>query len=186
MIIKPNMKKMFKKANIASGNTVNIGLAPSGGGMALRLKKPDKYKSRVVDRSFSTAIKNANKRRKENDDDKIIQRNMGVKFTPKTGPNAGEQIAFRMKGMPPILREPTAKQKANLPANLVKAIEDAPVTRYKEDEATGMLRMEELKPLNRMGAVPLQRNEMPMAYKHKVYKPIAKAKAIPFTNKNAL
>ena len=36
MIIKPNMKKMFKKANIASGNTVNIGLAPSGGGMALR------------------------------------------------------------------------------------------------------------------------------------------------------
>ena len=156
------------------------------GGMAFRLEKPDKYKSRVVDRSFSTAIKNANKRRKENDDDKIIQRNMGVKFTPKTGPNAGEQVAFRMKGMPPILREPTAKQKANLPANLVKAIEDAPVTRYKEDEATGMLRMEELKPLNRMGTVPLQRNEMPMAYKHKVYKPTAKAKAIPFTNKNAL
>jgi hypothetical protein len=55
--------------------------------------------------------------------------------------------------------------------------------RYKEDEDSGMLRMEELKPLNRMGSVALQRNEMPMAYKHKVVKKTGVAKAIPFTAK---
>ena len=74
------------------------------------------------------------------------KKDKGVKFTPKTGPNAGEQVIFRMKGMPPILREPTEKQKANLPPNLVKAIEDAPpMSRYNSET----MEMENLKPLNR-------------------------------------
>jgi hypothetical protein len=112
----------------------------------------------------------------------IAKRNMGVKFIPKTGPNAGEEVMFRM---PPFPKNLSAKQEEKLnPAH--KAAIKATFKRYKEDEATGMLRMEELKPLNKMGTVPLQRNEMPMAYKHKVYKPTAKAKAIPFTNRNAL
>jgi len=111
----------------------------------------------------------------------MAKRDMGVRFTTKDG----EEVAFRMKGMPPILRDLTAKQEEKLnPAH--KAAIKATFKRYKEDEDTGMLRMEELQPLNRMGTVPLQRNEMPMAYKHKVYKPTAKAKAIPFTNRNAL
>lgn len=109
----------------------------------------------------------------------VFQKNMGVKFTPKTGPNAGEEVMFRM---PPFPKNLSAKQEEKLNEPLKAAIK-ATFKRYKEDEATGMLRMEELKPLNKMGAVPFQRNEMPMAYKQKVVKKTAGAKAIPFTAK---
>lgn len=128
---------------------------------------------------FRTRILAQQKRREENNNDKPLQRNMGVKFIPKTGPNAGEEVMFRM---PPFPKNLSAKQEEKLnPAH--KAAIKATFKRYKEDEATGMLRMEELQPLNRMGTVPLQRNEMPMAYKHKVVKKTAGAKAIPFTAK---
>lgn len=163
MIIKPNMKKMFKKANIASGNTVNIGLAPSGGGMALRLKKPDKYKSRVVDRSFSTAIKNANKRRKENEENEkgqLLQRG-GFNIAAIEARDAGKK-SFEYAG------------------------KEFPVTQRMKEDGDGIYRMETMTPMNPMGAVPLRRDEMPMAYKQKVVKRTAGAKAIPFTNKNAL
>lgn len=166
MIIKPNMKKMFKKANIASGNTVNIGLAPSGGGMALRLKKPDKYKSRVVDRSFSTAIKNANKRRNmnkptgEEENDQLLQKS-GFNIAAIEARDAGKK-SFEYAG------------------------KEFPVTQRMKEDGDGMYRMETMTPMNPMGAVPLRRNEMPMAYKQKVVKRTAGAKAIPFTNKNAL
>ena len=131
--------------------------------------------------NFRTRILAQQKLREQNNNDKLLQRDMGVRFTTKDG----EEVAFRMKGMPPILKELTAKQEEKLNPAHKEAIK-ATFKRFKEDEDTGMLRMEELKPLNRMGAVPFQRNEMPMAYKHKEYKPTAKAKAIPFTNKNAL
>ncbi len=134
---------------------------------------------------FRTRILAQQKMKEENNNDKPLQRDMGVEFVPKTGPNAGKTVTFRMKDFPPIARELTAKQEEKLTPAHKEAIK-ATFKRFKEDEDTGMLRMEELKPLNRMGAVPFQRNEMPMAYKHKVYKPTAKAKAIPFTNKNAL
>lgn len=128
---------------------------------------------------FRTRILAQQKRREENNNDKPLQRNMGVKFIPKTGPNAGEEVMFRM---PPFPKNLSAKQEEKLnPAH--KAAIKATFKRYKEDEATGMLRMEELKPLNKMGAVPFQRNEMPMAYKQKVVKKTAGAKAIPFTAK---
>ena len=158
-----NMKKMFKKANIASGNTVNIGLAPSGGGMSgfSRLKKPDKYKSRVVDRSFRTAIENANKRRKEKDSDDQLLQKSGFNIAALEAREAGKD-SFTYAG------------------------KEFPVTKRMKEDGDGMYRMETMTPMNPMGAVPLKRNEMPMAYKHKVYKSTAKAKAIPFTNRNAL
>ena len=159
MIIKPNMKKMLKKANIASGNTVNIG---GGSPMAFKLKKPDKYKSRVVDRSFSTAIKNANKRRKKNDneDDQLLQKG-GFNIAAIEAREAGED-SFTYGG------------------------KKFPVTKRMKEDGDGMYRMETMTPMNPMGAVPLRRDEMPMAYKQKVVKRTAGAKAIPFTNKNAL
>jgi len=111
-------------------------------------------------------------------------RNMGVKFTPKTGPNAGEEVMFRM---PPFPRNLSEKQEEKLNEPLKAAIKAKLAktnnTRVTEDEDSGMLRMEELKPLNRMGSVALQRNEMPMAYRHKVVKKTGVAKAIPFTAK---
>tara|TARA_R100000231_G_scaffold126755_1_gene97370 strand:- start:34 stop:465 length:432 start_codon:yes stop_codon:yes gene_type:complete len=110
----------------------------------------------------------------------MAKRNMGVEFTTKDG----EEVMFRMPPFPQLKEVPEDnKGLSKLPE---KVRNNMGFKRYKEDEDTGMLRMEELKPLNRMGTVPLQRNEMPMAYKHKVYKPTAKAKAIPFTNRNAL
>ena len=111
----------------------------------------------------------------------MAKRNMGVKFTPKTGPNAGEEVMFRMPPFPQLKEVPEDnKGLAKLPE---KVRNNMGFKRYKEDEDTGMLRMEELQPLNRMGTVPLQRNEMPMAYKQKVVKKTAAAKAIPFTAK---
>ena len=114
----------------------------------------------------------------------MAKRNMGVKFTPKTGPNAGEEVMFRM---PPFPRNLSEKQEEKLNEPLKAAIKAKLAktnnTRVTEDEDSGMLRMEELQPLNRMGTVPLMRNEMPMAYKQKVVKKTAAAKAIPFTAK---
>lgn len=109
----------------------------------------------------------------------MAKRNMGVKFTPKTGPNAGEEVMFRM---PPFPKNLSKRQEEKLNEPLKEAIKDT-FKRYKEDEDTGMLKREVLQPLNRMGAVPFQRNEMPMAYKHKVYKSTGSAKAVPFTAK---
>jgi|TARA_R100000479_G_scaffold91168_1_gene44868 hypothetical protein len=130
---------------------------------------------------FRTRILAQQKRREENNNDKPLQRNMGVRFTPKTGPNAGEEVMFRMPPFPKLKDVP--EDNVGLAKLPEKVRNNMGFKRYKEDEDTGMLRMEELKPLNRMGAVPFQRNEMPMAYKHKAYKPTAKAKAIPFTAK---
>lgn len=130
------------------------------GGMAFRLKKPDKYKSRVVDRSFSTAIKNANKRRKENDNDQLLQKS-GFNIAAIEAKEAGKD-SFTYAG------------------------KEFPVQRRMKEDGDGMYRMETMTPMNPMGAVPLRRNEMPMAYKQKVVKRTAGAKAIPFTNKNAL
>mgnify|MGYP003149363277 FL=1 len=110
----------------------------------------------------------------------MAKRNMGVEFTTKDG----EEVMFRMPPFPQLKEVP--EDNVGLAKLPEKVRNNMGFKRYKEDEDTGMLRMEELKPLNRMGTVPLQRNEMPMAYKHKVYKPTAKAKAIPFTNRNAL
>ena len=114
----------------------------------------------------------------------MAQRNMGVSFTPKTGPNAGEEVMFRM---PPFPRNLSEKQEEKLNEPLKAAIKaklaKTNTTRVTEDEDSGMLRMEELEPLNRMGTVPLQRNEMPMAYKHKVVKKTGVAKVVPFTAK---
>ena len=132
---------------------------------------------------FRTRILAQQKRREENNNDKPLQKNMGVEFTPKTGPNAGEKVMFRMSPFPQLKEVP--EDNVGLAKLPEKVRNNMGFKRYKEDE-DGMLRLEELKPLNRMGAVPFQRNEMPMAYKHKVYKPTAKAKAIPFTNRNAL
>lgn len=133
---------------------------------------------------FRTRILAQQKMREENNNDKPLQKNMGVEFVPKTGPNAGKTVTFRMKDFPPIARDLTAKQEKNLNPAHKEAIK-ATFKRYSEDE-DGMLRLEELRPLNRMGAVPFQRNEMPMAYKQKVVKKTAAAKAVPFTNRNAL
>lgn len=133
---------------------------------------------------FRTRILAQQKMREENNNDKPLQKNMGVEFVPKTGPNAGKTVTFRMKDFPPIARELTAKQEEKLNPAHKEAIK-ATFKRYSEDE-DGMLRLEELRPLNRMGAVPFQRNEMPMAYKQKVVKKTAAAKAVPFTNRNAL
>jgi len=73
---------------------------------------------------------------------KPIKKNKGVSFTTKDG----ESVAFKMKGMPAIYRDPTAKQKANLPPKLVQAIEDAPpLSRYNGET----MEMENLKPVNR-------------------------------------
>ena len=58
-----------------------------------------------------------------------------------------------------------------------------PVTKRMKEDGDGMYRMETMRPMNPMGAVPLQKNEMPMAYKHKVYKSTGGAKAVPFTAK---
>ena len=116
----------------------------------------------------------------------IAKRNMGVSFTPKTGPNAGEPVAFRMPPFPRNIPEGDAGAGLRaLKAEAPEAVENMGFTRYMESK-DGMLKREELKPLNKMGTVPLMRNEMPMAYKHKVYKPTATAKAVPFTNKNAI
>ena len=96
--------------------------------------------------ALEIGLKKAKEKREAEESAMERKKDKGVKFTPKTGPNAGEQVIFRMKGMPPILREPTEKQKANLPPNLVKAIEDAPpMSRYNSET----MEMENLKPLNR-------------------------------------
>ena len=113
----------------------------------------------------------------------MAKRNMGVSFTPKTGPNAGEPVAFRMPPFPRnIPRGDAGAGLRALKAEAPEAVEKMGFTRYMESE-DGMLKREELKPLNKMGTVPLQRNEMPMAYKHKAYKSTGSAKAIPFTAK---
>ena len=36
----------------------------------------------------------------------IAKRNRGVKFTPKTGPNAGEEVMFRMPPFPKLKEVP--------------------------------------------------------------------------------
>ena len=108
-----------------------------------------RVKSDLPDNSpnaLEIGLKKAKEKREAEESAMERKKDKGVKFTPKTGPNAGEQVIFRMKGMPPILREPTEKQKANLPPNLVKAIEDAPpMSRYNSET----MEMENLKPLNR-------------------------------------
>ena len=164
--------KPFAKINEAAADAASVGVASAATGINVKSNRGSK---RFMDnikkgQAFSASMKPP------------IQKNMGVSFTPKTGPNAGEEVAFRMKGMPPILKDLTAKQEEKLNPAHKEAIK-ATFKRYSEDEDTGMLRMEELKPLNRMGAVPFQRNEMPMAYKHKVVKKTGTAKAIPFTAK---
>ena len=99
------------------------------------------------------------KKAKEKAEESAMERkkDKGVRFTTKDG----TPVAFRMKGMPPILREPTEKQKANLPPNLVKAIEDAPpISRYNSET----METENLKPLNRSALRMMGRkgDEIPM------------------------
>ena len=109
----------------------------------------------------------------------MAKRNMGVSFTTKDG----EPVAFRMPPFPRNIPEGDAGAGLRaLKAEAPEAVEKMGFTRYMESE-DGMLKREELKPLNKMGTVPLQRNEMPMAYKHKAYKSTGSAKAIPFTAK---
>ena len=149
---------------------------------------------------ISKAIYDAEQRRRAKKKDKIPPKDPMPTDGPGINPNikgipAGKAVREMIGGglTPPTFRMPPFPQLKEVPEDN-KGLSKLPekvrnnmgFKRYKEDEAKGMLRMEELKPLNRMGTVPLQRNEMPMAYKHKVYKPTAKAKAIPFTNKNAL
>tara|TARA_B100000212_G_scaffold176779_1_gene133071 strand:- start:160 stop:795 length:636 start_codon:yes stop_codon:yes gene_type:complete len=211
MIIKPNMKKMLKKANIGSGNTINIGgggdkpmafrfgsgafgskdkaarekLKPvaqalMGGGMAFRLKGPD--------RRISTAIKNAEKRRREkkrlSQSEQMPPANAD---SPKQMPTAPTR---RMHS-----DQPLQKSGFNIAAieardagkkSFEYAGKEFPVTQRMKEDGDGMYRMETMTPMNPMGAVPLRRDEMPMAYKQKVVKRTAGAKAIPFTNRNAL
>jgi|TARA_Y100000015_G_scaffold37160_1_gene38924 hypothetical protein len=206
MIIKPNMKKMFKKANIASGNTVNIGLAPSGGGMSgfARLKNSDKSKKRGSKRfmdnikkgqEFSASMKAGKEGAEE------VKANMTSNFTKI--PNYKEAFSQAIgAGMAtPIVpkkkpsSDPILRSGFNIAAiEAREAGEDSftyggkkfPVTKRMKEDGDGMYRMETMTPMNPMGAVPLRRNEMPMAYKQKVVKRTAGAKAIPFTNKNAL
>ena len=200
MIIKPNMKKMLKKANIGSGNTINIGgggdkpmafrfgsgalgskdkaarekLKPvaqalMGGGMAFRLKGPD--------RRISTAIKNAEKRRRE-------KKRLSDKQQMPTAPTS------RMYDDQPIQKSgfniAAIEAKEAGKDSFTYAGKEFPVTKRMKEDGDGMYRMETMTPMNPMGAVPLKRDEMPMAYKQKVVKRTAGAKAIPFTNRNAL
>ena len=160
----------------------------------------------MPDRRISTAVKNAEKRRRAKEDT----------IPPKDPmPTSGPGIDPNIKGIPagnvsppPPKRKPKYTASSNTVASTIAfrmppfpKLEDVPeenkglqklpeevrnnmgFKRYKEDESTGMLRMEELQPLNRMGSVALQRNEMPMAYRHKVVKKTGVAKAIPFTAK---
>tara|TARA_R100001510_G_C7568530_1_gene145844 strand:+ start:94 stop:726 length:633 start_codon:yes stop_codon:yes gene_type:complete len=99
------------------------------------------------------------KKAKEKAEESAMERkkDKGVRFKTKDG----KPVAFRMKGMPPILREPTEKQKANLPPNLVKAIEDAPpISRYNSET----MEMENLRPLNRvaLGMTGREGDNIPM------------------------
>ena len=130
---------------------------------------------------FRTRILAAEERRRNAEDIKpMAKRNMGVEFTTKDG----KEVAFRMKGMPPILKDLSVNQEKKLNEGLKEAIRAYnPVTRYKEDEDTGMLKRETLLPKNKMGSIALREAPMPMAYKHKVVKKTAAAKAIPFTAK---
>ena len=148
---------------------------------------PGKYKSRVVDRSFRTRIQNAENRRRNARVDANITKNikpMGLQEGLEEGASqavAGgfsPPMSFRMPPFPQLKELPEDnKGLSKLPE---KVRNNMGFKRYKKDEATGMLRMEELQPLNRMGNVPLERNEMPpMAYRN--YKPTATAKAVPFT-----
>ena len=179
MIIKPNMKKMFKKANIASGNTVNIGLAPSGGGMSgfSRLKPNIKEgATEAASAGVASAATGTN-----------VKSNRGSKrFMDAI--KQGQEFSKSMK--PPL-----QKSGFNIAAiEAREAGEDSftyggkkfPVTKRMKEDGDGMYRMETMTPMNPMGAVPLRRNEMPMAYKQKVVKKTAGAKAVPFTNRNAL
>lgn len=116
---------------------------------------------------ISKAILDAEKRKRARREAKApaattrVKEDKGVRFTT----SSGETVAFRMKGMPPILREPTGKQKANLPPNLVKAIEDAPpLSRYNSET----METENLKPLNRaaMQMTGREGDEIPMMRMH--------------------
>jgi len=183
------MKKMFKKANIASGNTVNIGLATSGGGMSgfSRLKPNIKEvaaeAASIGAASGASSVVNAKSNRGSKRFMDAIKQ--------------GQEFSKSMKA--PTARmyddQPIQKSGFNIAAieasragkdSFTYAGKEFPVTRRMKEDGDGMYRMETMTPMNPMGAVPLRRNEMPMAYKHKVYKSTAKAKAIPFTNRNAL
>ena len=108
-------------------------------------KPLSKIKSDLPDNSpnaLEIGLKKAKEKAEESDSSMERKKDKGVRFTTKDGTS----VAFRMRGMPPILREPTEKQKANLPPNLVKAIEDAPpMSRYNSET----METENLKPLNR-------------------------------------
>ena len=121
-------------------------------------KPLSRVKSDLPDNS-PNALEIGLKKAKEKAEESAMERkkNKGVEFTTKDGTT----VAFRMRGMPPILREPTEKQKANLPPNLVKAIEDAPpMSRYNSET----MEMENLKPLNRaaLGMTGREGDNIPM------------------------
>lgn len=98
-------------------------------------------------------------------------------------------MAFRM---PPFPKLSKGQEKLDMDGDgqidgedLAKLREKG-VTRYKEDENTGMLKRETLLPRNKMGSIALKVDPMPMAYKHKVVKKTGVAKVMPFTERNAL
>jgi len=207
MIIKPNMKKMFKKSNIGSGNTINIGgggdkpmafrfgsgalgskdkaarekLKPvaqalMGGGMAFRMKSSNGSDKKQLG-AFRTRILAQQERKKEKE-------RFSDREQMPTAPTS------RMYDDQPIQKSgfniAAIEAKEAGKDSFTYAGKEFPVTRRMKEDGDGMYRMETMTPMNPMGAVPLRRNEMPMAYKQKVVKRTAGAKAIPFTNRNAL
>lgn len=168
-------KRARKDLKEAMGNVAG---AMKGGSMAFRMKSDPVKISNGSDKkqlgAFRTRILAQQERKKQaeeiekkehqqvasifkkgSDSSMKRKKDKGVRFTT----SSGETVAFRMKGMPPILREPTAKQKANLPPNLIKAIEDAPpLSRYTENG------LETGTPLNRaaLGMTGRKGDEIPM------------------------
>ena len=152
-------KRARKDLKEAMGNVAG---AMKGGSMAFRMKSDPLKISNGSDKkqlgAFRTRILAQQERKKqaeESDSSMKRKKDKGVRLTT----SSGETVAFRMKGMPPILREPTAKQKANLPPNLIKAIEDAPpLSRYTENG------LETGTPLNRaaLGMTGRKGDEIPM------------------------
>lgn len=103
---------------------------------------------------------------------------------PKKKQSAGTPpMAFRMPPFPKLSEEQKKvfDQDGNdkIDGDDLAKLRKKGITRYTEED--GVLKREVLQPLNRMGAVPFQRNEMPMAYKRQVYKSTGSAKAVPFT-----
>ena len=111
-----------------------------------------------------------------------------ISISNKKSKKPYEPMAFRM---PPFPKKPkdmdgdgdtdsndylAAKDKA------IKEAMGKGVTRYIEGE-DGVLKRETLLPKNKMGSIALKADPMPMAYKYKVVKKTAGAKAIPFTAK---